>query len=154
VSFLPLDLMYMDVSRLGVGERWSARSAASSNLLLCRRYTSSIRSVISFAISESQKYPCSPVGATQTAFVAETLLPTRNGKYRLRGYRHTVRDQPQTVLWNADRARIKLMKHVFSHCFVFIVWFDCKSFRSNAWMTSSFSHSRWTDGARAPSPLQ
>ncbi len=26
-----------------------------------------------------------------TEFVAETLLPTRTGKYRLRGYRHTVR---------------------------------------------------------------
>ena len=25
-----------------------------------------------------------------TEFVAETLLPTRNGKFRLRGYRHTV----------------------------------------------------------------
>jgi hypothetical protein len=25
-----------------------------------------------------------------TEFVAETLLPTRTGKYRLRGYRHTV----------------------------------------------------------------
>ena len=26
-----------------------------------------------------------------TQFVAETLLPTRSGKFRLRGYRHTVR---------------------------------------------------------------
>ena len=26
----------------------------------------------------------------RTEFVAETLLPTRTGKYRLRGYRHTV----------------------------------------------------------------
>lgn len=26
-----------------------------------------------------------------TKFVAETLLPTKQGKFRLRGYRHTVR---------------------------------------------------------------
>lgn len=27
---------------------------------------------------------------SSTAFVAETLLPTKTGEYRLRGYRHTV----------------------------------------------------------------
>lgn len=29
-----------------------------------------------------------------TEFVAETLLPTNQGKFRLRGYRHTVRGHP------------------------------------------------------------
>ena len=29
---------------------------------------------------------------SSTQFVAETLLPTAKGKFRLRGYRHTVRD--------------------------------------------------------------
>ena len=30
-------------------------------------------------------------GLVWTKFVAETLLPTKQGKFRLRGYRHTVR---------------------------------------------------------------
>ena len=33
-------------------------------------------------------------GLVWTKFVAETLLPTRQGKFRLRGYRHTVRVPP------------------------------------------------------------
>jgi hypothetical protein len=48
---------------------------------------------------------CAPcmVGATQvnideskvvTKFIAETLLPTRHGKFRLRGYKHSVRILP------------------------------------------------------------
>jgi hypothetical protein len=41
--------------------------------------------------SDNGDAPHSAVTATQTKFVAETLLPTRQGKYRLRGYRHTVR---------------------------------------------------------------
>ena len=43
------------------------------------------------SVSDSDDYPSSIVGSTKTSFVAETNLPTRNGKYRLRGYRHTVR---------------------------------------------------------------
>lgn len=33
-----------------------------------------------------------------TKFVAETLLPTRHGKFRLRGYRHTVRLPPAALV--------------------------------------------------------
>jgi len=32
----------------------------------------------------------SPAATDKTTFVAETLLPTRNGKFRVRAYRHTV----------------------------------------------------------------
>lgn len=46
-----------------------------------------------------------------TEFVAETLLPTRTGKYRLRGYRHTVgplgNSKPQK--W----VKAKILKHIF-----------------------------------------
>jgi hypothetical protein len=29
----------------------------------------------------------------KTRFIAETLLPTRHGKFRLRGYKHSVRQE-------------------------------------------------------------
>lgn len=38
---------------------------------------------------------------SSTRFVAETLLPTEQGKFRLRGYRHTVRGCSFTNLWPA-----------------------------------------------------
>lgn len=60
-----------------------------------------------------------------TEFVAETLLPTRNGKFRLRGYRHTV-----SGCWSSFRASLNLFKLLsFSpraHCCLFVsVSFAC-----------------------------
>lgn len=34
----------------------------------------------------------------KTRYIAETLLPTRHGKFRLRGYKHSVRLNPAPVL--------------------------------------------------------
>ena len=57
-----------------------------------------------------------------TKFVAETLLPTKQGKFRLRGYRHTVR---------CRRARPSLpaaacaASSAEGHC-VHVVWACCK----------------------------
>lgn len=40
----------------------------------------------------------SAAGLVKTRFIAETLLPTRNGRFRLRGYKHSVRkDVPSTA---------------------------------------------------------
>lgn len=37
----------------------------------------------------------------ETRFVAETLLPTRLGKFRLRGYLHTVRNDKRKIEWGS-----------------------------------------------------
>lgn len=50
------------------------------------------RVVVRKAIAANGDALAAPVTMSRTEFVAETLLPTTKGKFRLRGYRHTVSD--------------------------------------------------------------
>lgn len=49
------------------------------------------RNVCYRAIAVSNQQAVEAPAQAKTEFVAETLLPTKTGKFRLRGYRHTVR---------------------------------------------------------------
>jgi hypothetical protein len=36
----------------------------------------------------------------RTVQIAETMLPTRHGNFRLRGYKHSVRQKAMRTLWS------------------------------------------------------
>lgn len=55
--------------------------------------------------------------AVWTEYVAETLLPTNQGKFRLRGYRHTVRDGTVLLLQTTSPG-------YFTSWLVFCSWFS------------------------------
>lgn len=55
----------------------------------------------------SESLPSSPAEAhIETRFIAETLLPTQTGKFRLRGYKHTVRVLNDLSVLGFERERV------------------------------------------------
>ena len=69
------------------------RRKLSSNGLMGQAARSSLGPEIAVTTSsaEGETSPASELGKSSTKFVAETLLPTRSGKFRVRAYRHKVR---------------------------------------------------------------
>lgn len=61
----------------------------------CRSVTCSAGGTEASSLPDDEK-------SVWTEFVAETLLPTNHGKFRLRGYRHTVRGQPNFCVKDWD----------------------------------------------------
>jgi hypothetical protein len=104
--------------------------------------------------SDTTDASSSRIWSHNTVFVAETLLPTRNGKYRLRGYRHTVR-------WRSGDPGSCIKRE----CLVYFIlaFFGvhapsgihavCSLLRLAMWQTSSPAF-RWTIGQRAQNHQQ
>lgn len=60
--------------------------------------------------------------SAKTTFIAETLLPTRTGKYRLRGYKHTVDGgatytEPTAIIYGKPEGQSKVPVRVHDACF-------------------------------------
>lgn len=69
----------------------------------------------------------------ETQFVAETLLPTRTGNYRLRGYRHTVRPSGRVCmrpgrlvgLWRASAIELLRLRRWTTGCRIRSLQWSC-----------------------------
>lgn len=130
------------------------RSALSRRVRGARARQSQCRSralakpASSESVSESADYPSSLIGSTKTTFVAETLLPTRNGKYRLRGYRHTVR---RALAWPVRTCRAHAAVVHMRPGEAYHAMYSAVLLLRRPRVTGA-SARRWTGGARAPSP--
>lgn len=113
----------------GVARRWVAAAATGSN-----GSSSRVNGVRQQAASvdvleqqqqgqqQEQQQPAAQQPRVWTKFVAETLLPTKLGKFRLRGYRHTVDGgltytEPSVIISGSPEGCADVAVRVHDACF-------------------------------------